>query len=212
MAGGTGGHVFPALALARLLRERSHEVVWLGTERGLEARLIPAEGIPLERLSVAGLRGKGMLAWLAAPFRLTVALVQALRIMRRHQPLVVVGLGGTYNQGVHGRPTALAYGAYVADVFLPMVIPFTPGTNALWDPWQGSHNGKGLTEDAFDNATKVILNQDFVSGLTQTSKLLDYFPYLAPPRTADRLDRSQPAPARRTTSPVRPGGAAAAFA
>jgi hypothetical protein len=99
----------------------------------------------------------------------------------RDQTAVVVGLGGTYNQGVHGRPTALAYGTYVADVFLPMVIPFIPGTNALWDPWQGSHNGKGLTEDAFDNATKVILNQDFTSGLTQPAKLLDYFPYLAPP-------------------------------
>ena len=99
----------------------------------------------------------------------------------RDQTAVVVADGGTYNQGVHGRPTALAYGAYVADVFLPMVIPFIPGTNALWDPWQGSHNGKGLTEDAFDNATKVILNQDFVSGLTQPAKLLDYFPYLAPP-------------------------------
>jgi hypothetical protein len=99
----------------------------------------------------------------------------------RDQTAVVVSDGGTYNQGVHGRPTALAYGAYVADVFLPMVIPFIPGTNALWDPWQGSHNGKGLTEDAFDNATKVILNQDFVSGLTQPATLLDYFPYLAPP-------------------------------
>jgi UDP-N-acetylglucosamine--N-acetylmuramyl-(pentapeptide) pyrophosphoryl-undecaprenol N-acetylglucosamine transferase len=94
MAGGTGGHVFPALALARLLRERSQEVVWLGTERGLESRLVPAEGIALERLSVTGLRGKGLLPWLAAPLRLTVALVQALKIMRRHQPLVVVGLGG----------------------------------------------------------------------------------------------------------------------
>jgi len=94
MAGGTGGHVFPALALARLLRERSHEVVWLGTERGLESRLVPAEGIALERLSVTGLRGKGLLPWLAAPLRLTVALVQALNVMRRHQPLVVVGLGG----------------------------------------------------------------------------------------------------------------------
>jgi len=94
MAGGTGGHVFPALALARLLRARSFDVVWLGTERGLEARVIPAEGIPLERLSVAGLRGKGLLAWLAAPFRLTLALVQALAVMRRHRPLVVVGLGG----------------------------------------------------------------------------------------------------------------------
>jgi UDP-N-acetylglucosamine--N-acetylmuramyl-(pentapeptide) pyrophosphoryl-undecaprenol N-acetylglucosamine transferase len=94
MAGGTGGHVFPALALARLLRERSLEVVWLGTERGLEARVIPAEGIPLERLTVTGLRGKGLLAWLAAPFRLTLALAQALAVMRRHRPIVVVGLGG----------------------------------------------------------------------------------------------------------------------
>ena len=100
----------------------------------------------------------------------------------RDQTAAVVAAGGTYHQGVHGRPTALAY---VADVFLPMVIPYTPGTNALWDPWQGSHNGKGLTEDAFDNATKVILNQDFTSGLTQPAKLLDYFPYLAPRQKAD---------------------------
>ena len=94
MAGGTGGHVFPALALARLLRARRLDVVWLGTERGLEARLVPAEGIPLERLTVSGLRGKGLTAWLAAPFRLTLALAQALAVMRRHRPLVVVGLGG----------------------------------------------------------------------------------------------------------------------
>jgi len=94
MAGGTGGHVFPGLALARLLREQSLEVVWLGTERGLESRVIPAEGIPIERLSVGGLRGKGMLTWLAAPFRLALALLQALAVMRRHRPAVVVGLGG----------------------------------------------------------------------------------------------------------------------
>jgi UDP-N-acetylglucosamine--N-acetylmuramyl-(pentapeptide) pyrophosphoryl-undecaprenol N-acetylglucosamine transferase len=94
MAGGTGGHVFPALALARLLREQSLEVVWLGTSRGLEARVIPAEGILLERLSVGGLRGKGALTWLAAPFRLSVALAQALSVMWRHRPIIVVGLGG----------------------------------------------------------------------------------------------------------------------
>lgn len=94
MAGGTGGHVFPALALARLLRERSRKVIWLGTRRGLEARVVPAEGIQIEWLSVGGLRGKGVLTLVAAPFRLLRALWQALRIMRRHRPGVVVGLGG----------------------------------------------------------------------------------------------------------------------
>jgi UDP-N-acetylglucosamine--N-acetylmuramyl-(pentapeptide) pyrophosphoryl-undecaprenol N-acetylglucosamine transferase len=94
MAGGTGGHVYPALALARLLRRRSQPVVWLGTRKGLEARVIPAEQIPIEWLSVGGLRGKGWTTLLAAPFRLVLALWQALQVMRRHRPLAVVGLGG----------------------------------------------------------------------------------------------------------------------
>ncbi len=94
MAGGTGGHVFPALALAQMLREKSVEVIWLGTQRGLEARIVPAAGIPIEWLSVGGLRGKGVTTLLAAPFRLVKALIQALRIMWRHRPVVVVGLGG----------------------------------------------------------------------------------------------------------------------
>lgn len=94
MAGGTGGHVFPALALARLLRAQSVEVVWLGTRRGIEARVVPAERIPVEWLSIGGLRGKSALTLLAAPFRLILALAQALRVMSRHRPLVVVGLGG----------------------------------------------------------------------------------------------------------------------
>jgi UDP-N-acetylglucosamine--N-acetylmuramyl-(pentapeptide) pyrophosphoryl-undecaprenol N-acetylglucosamine transferase len=94
MAGGTGGHVYPALALARLLRRRSQPVVWLGTRKGLEARVIPPEQIPIEWLSVGGLRGKGWLTLLAAPFRLSLALWQALQVMRRHRPLAVVGLGG----------------------------------------------------------------------------------------------------------------------
>ena len=94
MAGGTGGHVFPALALARLLRTKSYEVVWLGTQRGLEARVVPKESIPIEWLSVGGIRGKGIVTSLAAPFRLVRALVQALGIVRKHKPVVVVGLGG----------------------------------------------------------------------------------------------------------------------
>jgi UDP-N-acetylglucosamine--N-acetylmuramyl-(pentapeptide) pyrophosphoryl-undecaprenol N-acetylglucosamine transferase len=94
MAGGTGGHVYPALALARELQQRSWQVVWLGTRRGLEARVVPAEKIPIEWLSVSGLRGKGLMAWLLAPLRLLGALREALAVMRRHRPAVVVGLGG----------------------------------------------------------------------------------------------------------------------
>ena len=94
MAGGTGGHVFPALALARALKERSYDVVWLGTQRGIEARLVPAAGIPVEWISIGGLRGKGLSTLLLAPFRLARALWESLAVMRRHRPLVVVGLGG----------------------------------------------------------------------------------------------------------------------
>ncbi len=94
MAGGTGGHVYPALAVAAALREQSREIVWLGTRRGLEARVVPAAGIPIEWVSVHGLRGKGKLALLTAPFRLCYALYQSLRIVARHQPAVVLGMGG----------------------------------------------------------------------------------------------------------------------
>jgi UDP-N-acetylglucosamine--N-acetylmuramyl-(pentapeptide) pyrophosphoryl-undecaprenol N-acetylglucosamine transferase len=94
MAGGTGGHVYPALALARELRTRSWRVIWLGTQRGLEARVVPAENIPIEWLGVGGLRGKGWLTWLAAPLKLARALIAALGVMRRHRPTVVVGMGG----------------------------------------------------------------------------------------------------------------------
>ena len=78
MAGGTGGHVFPALATARVLQRRGYDIVWLGTQQGIEARLVPAAGIPVEWLSVSGLRGKGAATLLAAPFRLLVAINQAM--------------------------------------------------------------------------------------------------------------------------------------
>lgn len=94
MAGGTGGHVFPALAAARVLRERGFEPVWLGTQRGLEARLVPPHQIPMEWISFSGVRGKGAMTLLAAPFKLAYAVFQSLQVMRRRQPSVVLGAGG----------------------------------------------------------------------------------------------------------------------
>lgn len=94
MAGGTGGHVFPALACARALREEHAEVRWLGTRRGLESRIIPPTGIPLHYLSIAGLRGKNKWTLLLAPFRLLWALSQALYLIWRLKPAAVLGMGG----------------------------------------------------------------------------------------------------------------------
>jgi len=94
MAGGTGGHVFPALAVAAELSARGVAVAWLGTRRGLEARVVPAAGYPLETVRVSGLRGKGVLRLLLAPFMLVVALLQALFIQLRLRPCAVLGMGG----------------------------------------------------------------------------------------------------------------------
>lgn len=94
MAGGTGGHVFPGLAVARSLAERGQTVMWLGTQRGLEAKLVPAAGIEMATIGVAGLRGKGWRTWLFAPLRLARALWQARGVLRRLRPRAVIGFGG----------------------------------------------------------------------------------------------------------------------
>ena len=94
MAGGTGGHVFPALAVAETLRERGEQIVWMGTRAGIEARVVPAANIAIEWLNVQGLRGKGMATLLLAPFRLLRACWQAQAIIRRTRPKAVLGMGG----------------------------------------------------------------------------------------------------------------------
>jgi UDP-N-acetylglucosamine--N-acetylmuramyl-(pentapeptide) pyrophosphoryl-undecaprenol N-acetylglucosamine transferase len=94
MAGGTGGHVFPALAVADELRRRAIDVVWLGTRRGIEARVVPAANIDIDWLDVSGVRGKGFVAKLTAAAGLGRALFQALRIVARRRPSVVLGMGG----------------------------------------------------------------------------------------------------------------------
>jgi len=94
MAGGTGGHVFPALAVAEALREQGAQVFWIGTRRGLESRLVPEHGFEMEWMRIEGLRGKGVLAILSGPWRLLRALAQARAILRRRRPGVVLGMGG----------------------------------------------------------------------------------------------------------------------
>jgi UDP-N-acetylglucosamine--N-acetylmuramyl-(pentapeptide) pyrophosphoryl-undecaprenol N-acetylglucosamine transferase len=94
MAGGTGGHVFPALAVAKYLRSQGENIVWMGTRSGIEARLVPQAGIPVEWLKVQGIRGKGGLALAMAPFKLMRACWQALTILRRNKPRAVLGMGG----------------------------------------------------------------------------------------------------------------------
>lgn len=93
-AGGTGGHVYPGLAVARALIAQGIPVVWMGTRKGLEARVIPEAGIEMAWLDVNGLRGKGWQTLLLAPVNLIRALWQSWQIMRQHKPAAVLGMGG----------------------------------------------------------------------------------------------------------------------
>lgn len=94
MAGGTGGHVFPALAVADELRARGIPVVWLGTKAGIESRLVPQAGYPIEWMSITGLRGKNTITLLLAPVRISMACWQALSVLQRRKPCAVLGMGG----------------------------------------------------------------------------------------------------------------------
>ena len=94
LAGGTGGHIFPGLAVARALRERDVPVIWLGANAGMETRLVPAGGFRIETIAVRGLRGKGLVSLLGAPFVLLRSLSQAFAVLRRIRPRAVLSFGG----------------------------------------------------------------------------------------------------------------------
>ena len=94
MAGGTGGHIFPGLAVAQALREQGWKVHWLGAPGSMEERLVPPQGFPLETIDFSGVRGKGLLTLALLPLRLLKAFAQAWAVVRRVRPDVVIGLGG----------------------------------------------------------------------------------------------------------------------
>ncbi len=113
MAGGTGGHIFPGLAVAHALQERGWRVHWLGAPNSMESRLVPQRAIPLELVDFSGVRGKGLKTLMMLPWRLLRALWQSVQVLRRVKPDVVLGLGGyiTLPAGlvaaVAGKPVVL---------------------------------------------------------------------------------------------------------
>ncbi|MGI9278936.1 MAG: undecaprenyldiphospho-muramoylpentapeptide beta-N-acetylglucosaminyltransferase [Endozoicomonas sp.] len=94
MAGGTGGHIFPALATARELEKRGYAIHWLGTPNSMEAELVPRHGFEISFIPVTGLRGKGLSFLLKAPWKLVISLHRALKVIRSCKPVCVLGMGG----------------------------------------------------------------------------------------------------------------------
>jgi UDP-N-acetylglucosamine--N-acetylmuramyl-(pentapeptide) pyrophosphoryl-undecaprenol N-acetylglucosamine transferase len=106
LAGGTGGHIFPGLAVADALRDAGASVDWLGTPHGLENRVVPAAGYRLSSVRISGLRGRGLAGWLAAPYRVVRALLEARAILRNDRPDCVLSMGG-YAAGPGGLAARL---------------------------------------------------------------------------------------------------------
>lgn len=94
MAAGTGGHIFPGIAIAQTMRARGWSVTWLGTTTGMEQDLVPRNGIELDAIAFTGLRGKGLAHTVKGAFKLAASLVDCLRFIGRRQPDVVLGMGG----------------------------------------------------------------------------------------------------------------------
>jgi UDP-N-acetylglucosamine--N-acetylmuramyl-(pentapeptide) pyrophosphoryl-undecaprenol N-acetylglucosamine transferase len=93
-AGGTGGHVFPALAVAKQIEMQSVPIIWVGTRRGIEAKVVPNAGYKIEWIAVSGLRGKNLATYILAPFKLVLAGLQVTWLLFKHRPCAVLGMGG----------------------------------------------------------------------------------------------------------------------
>jgi len=94
MAGGTGGHIFPGIAVAEHLETNGWKIHWLGTEKRMEAEIVPAHGFEISFINIAGLRNKNWQAWLKTPFKLMQSVMQSIQIIRKVNPDVVLGMGG----------------------------------------------------------------------------------------------------------------------
>ncbi len=149
MTGGTGGHVFPGLAVAKRLREKGIDVHWMGTQKGLESRLVPEANIPIHFITIHGLRGKGWKHLLFAPWKLAVAIFQAISIIRQLKPDVVLGMGG-FVSGPGGIACCL--------LRRPLVIHEQNAKPGMTNKWL-THSAKKVLEafpNTFSKLPKVI--------------------------------------------------------
>jgi len=126
MAGGTGGHVFPGLAVARELIKQGWQVRWLGTADRMEAQLVPKHGIEIDFIQISGIRGKGIFAKLLSPLQILKAIMQAQKIIKAYQPDVVLGMGG-YVSGPGGVAAKLCG--------VPVVLHEQNGIAGLTNQW-----------------------------------------------------------------------------
>ncbi|MBE2898029.1 undecaprenyldiphospho-muramoylpentapeptide beta-N-acetylglucosaminyltransferase [Pasteurellaceae bacterium 20609_3] len=143
MAGGTGGHVFPAIAVARKLQAQGWQICWLGTRDRMEAQLVPKHGIDIKFIKISGLRGKKLTALLASPFAITRAVWQAVKIIRDYKPHAVLGMGG-YVSGPGGIAAKLCG--------VPIVLHEQNAVAGLTNSWLAKIATRVL--QAFPNAFK----------------------------------------------------------
>jgi UDP-N-acetylglucosamine--N-acetylmuramyl-(pentapeptide) pyrophosphoryl-undecaprenol N-acetylglucosamine transferase len=173
MAGGTGGHVFPALAVADELRARGVQVAWLGTRRGLESDVVPKAGIDISFINVSGLRGKGLLGWVLAPVKLVLALAQGIFVVRRIRPSVVLGMGGfvTGPGGIAAwllrRPLVIHEQNAIAGLTNKLLAPFA---RKVLEAFPGAlpskkslHTGNPVRTNIADNPQKAGTKSDQIN-------------------------------------------------
>jgi UDP-N-acetylglucosamine--N-acetylmuramyl-(pentapeptide) pyrophosphoryl-undecaprenol N-acetylglucosamine transferase len=166
-AGGTGGHIYPAIAVATELAKRKMPVIWVGTAEGLESRLVPEANIELRPISIAGLRGKGIKGLIVGPFKLVGACVQSMKILKDVQACSVLGMGGfvsgpvgiaalftrrplvLHEQNAIAGMTNRWLGRFATRVFsaMPKVFPATVGARAVGNPVRESIENVCLGKD-----------------------------------------------------------------